>query len=212
MLARLLKLLLINKKMAKNIEELVKHYREEPIRGVFLDFIPLKEFDFENVVNLRNKDRNRFSFNQEKKLTVEDQKNWYKNYLERNNDIYWAIHKKDGTFIGATRVYGIDKNEDICEQGSFMIDEDYADEAPYAVESLVMVYDFIFNVLGIGRAINQDREDNKTMNNLSKKIGFEYVKTVMINGAAFNYLVLTKDNYLIKREKFAKIIDYWRTR
>lgn len=195
-----------------NIKDIVKEYRNKTIEGVCINLVPINESHFERIVNLRNKDRNVHSFNQTKKLTIDDQKNWYEAYLKRDDDIYWAIFNKSGILIGAIRVYDIKPKEDICEQGSFMIDEDYADEAPYAIEAMLMSYDFIFNVLKVNHAINQDREDNKVMNSLSKKLGFEFVKTKYINGVPYNYLILKKETYEQKRAKFAMIIDYWRDR
>ena len=158
---------------------------------------------------MRNKDRNRYFLNQSYVLTVEGQKEWYEKYIERMNDIYWCIYSKSKQFIGTIRIYDIDENEDLCDQGSFMIDEEYAEEAPYAIEAELMSLDFVFDILKIGNVINEDRADNKVMNNLTKRLGFVFEKDIVINGIDYKYYLLNKERYNEKRQKFMDVVSYW---
>ncbi len=191
---------------------IILEYREKKIEGKCIDLVPLTPNDAENIVNIRNEQKNRYFLNQKYELTVEGQKKWYESYLERDNDIYWCIYNKQGEFIGTVRVYDIDKDKDLCDQGSFMIDEEYAEGAPYALEAELLSLDFIFDILGINNVINEDRSDNKIMNNLSKKLGFVFKKNTIINDVEYHYYVLTLEDYKKNREKFARIIDYWNAR
>ena len=165
-----------------------------------------------NIVALRNKDKYSYFFNQQKKITLDDQKEWFSKYLDKDNDIYWAIYNKNNTFIGAVRIYGVDYDNKVCEHGSFMIDEDYANEAPYAVEALLLSIDFPFNILGMETIINENRSDNKVMNNLSRKLGYLFEKEVLINDVKYNYLTLNRNNYEKNRSKFSSAIEYWKNR
>lgn len=195
--------------MSEKINDLIKEYRNRIIEGKCINFVPLSEKDLENVVNLRNKDRNRYFLNQSYVLTVEGQKEWYEKYIERMNDIYWCIYSKSKQFIGTIRIYDIDENEDLCDQGSFMIDEEYAEEAPYAIEAELMSLDFVFDILKIGNVINEDRADNKVMNNLTKRLGFVFEKDIVINGIDYKYYLLNKERYNEKRQKFMDVVSYW---
>ena len=191
------------------ISNIVKEYREKRIEGKLVDLVPFTLVDADNVVEIRNRDKNRYFLNQTYIITSESQTKWYDNYLTRYDDIYWSIYNKQNRFIGTVRVYDIDEENDICDQGSLMIDEDIASEAPYAVEVEILTLDFIFDILRIGNVINEDRADNKVMNNLTKKLGFKYVKDTKIGNVDYKYYLLSPEDYQKKRDTFAKIIDYW---
>lgn len=145
-------------------------------------------------------------------LTSESQAKWYESYLTRFDDIYWCIYNKQNQFIGTVRVYDIDEENDICDQGSLMIDEDYVAGGPYAVEVELLTLDFIFGILKIGKVINEDRADNKVMNNLTKKLGFKFVKDTKIGEVDYKYYLLSPEDYNEKRKAFAQIVDYWNQR
>ena len=90
-----------------------------------------------------------------------------------------------------------------------MIAEEHSKGGPYALEAEVLTLDFIFDVLQIHGVINEDRADNKVMNNLSKKLGFEFKKKTTIRDVEYNYYLLTSEAYKLRREKFVELIDYF---
>lgn len=186
--------------------------KNRTIEGIFIDLIPISEEFLEDIVELRNQEKNRYFLNQQYFLTLESQLNWYNQYKERNNDIYWVIFNKNKDFIGTIRIYDIDFENNLCNQGSFMINEKFASDAPYAIETQVLSLDFVFNELKITRVINEDRADNKVMNNLTKKIGFEFQKNTIINGITYKYYILDKENYNKNRNKFITLIEAWKNR
>lgn len=194
------------------VSEIVQEYRNKALCGKLIDLIPLTQNDFENVVDLRNEEKNRYFMAQKQLLTVADQEKWYESYSDRNNDLYWCIFDKKKRFIGTMRLYDISLDCEILDQGSFMIYEKYAQEAPYAIEAELLSLDFAFNVLNIKSIINEDRADNKIMNNLTKKIGFTYIKDTIINGENYKYYLLNEKDYLSKRDKLAKLIERWDSR
>lgn len=195
--------------MSEKIGRIINEYRGKRLEGKCIDLIPFTLNDAENVVEIRNRDKNKYFLNQTHELNVADQTKWYETYLARDNDIYWCIYNKKNEFIGTIRIYDIDEESDICDQGSFMIDEDQAEGAPYALEAEIMTLDFIFDVLNIGNVINEDRGDNKVMNNLSKKLGFDFKKKTIINGVEYNFYLLNTNDYKKNRDKFVSIINYW---
>lgn len=198
--------------MSERVGKIIDEYRRKRLKGKCIDLVPLTLNDTENIVEIRNREKNRYFLNQTYELNVESQRIWYETYLTRDNDIYWCIYNKKNEFIGTIRVYDIDEESDICNQGSFMIDEDQAGGAPYALEAEILTLDFIFDVLNIGNVVNEDRVDNKVMNNLTKKLGFDFKKRKMINYVEYNYYLLNPNDYKKNRDKFVRIINYWATR
>ena len=198
--------------MSERIAGIIREYRKKIIEGKCIDLVPFTMDDAENVVEIRNREKNKYFLNQTYELNVESQKKWYDTYLTRDNDIYWCIYNKESQFIGTVRVYDIDDKADICDQGSFMIDEDHAEGAPYALEAEILTLDFIFNVLKITNVINEDRADNKVINNLTKKLGFVFKKDTVINGVDYKYYLLNPIDYAKCRDKFESVIEYWLSR
>ena len=180
--------------------------RETIISGSFIDLVPLKECHFSDVVRIRNQEKSKYFLNQNYDLTIEMQTEWYKDYLKRENDIYWVVVDKKGTVIGTERLYDI--TSDSCEEGSTIIDETYAMKGPYSVETILLAMDFAFNELKVKSIINTDRVDNKNMNSISQKVGFTLLKQIEIRGVPYNYYELNETNY--QRDKIKKIIDVWK--
>lgn len=197
---------------SNRIIDIVKRYRTVRILGKFVDLVPFTLADSHNVIEIRNREKNLYYLNQAYLITSESQAKWYETYLNRFNDIYWCIYNKENKFIGTVRIYDIDDKNDICDQGSLMIDDDVASSGPFAIEVEILTLDFIFEVLKIGNVVNEDRADNKVMNNLTKRFGFKHIKNTNINGVDYKYYILSKDDYKEKRETFASIIEYWEQR
>lgn len=179
------------------------------LKGICIDLVPFQMKWVNDFVRIRNSEKNRYFFNQPYLITTESQRVWYEQYIQREDDIFWAVLKKSGEFIGTIRLYNIIPDKSILTQGSFMIDAEDAGEAPYALEAEVLSLDFAFQVLGIKGVINENRSDNKIMNNLSRKFGFQYIKDTDINGIPYKYYILNRQIYFEKRETVYSIIEYW---
>lgn len=191
------------------LEKILLYKQEAVIEGICIDFVPFKMSWIDDFIRVRNVDKNRYFFNQSYLLTVESQKLWYEEYARKDNDIYWCVLNKSGKFIGTMRLYNINIEESILTQGSFMIDAEVAGEAPYALEAELMSLDFAFNILKVKKIINENRYDNQVMNNLSKKLGFVFIKDTKVNEVPYKYYILTEENYLKKRNAIFSIIEYW---
>ena len=176
--------------------------------GVFCSLVPIGEKDLPLVVELRNKEKNKYFMNQQYDITLEMQKQWYCNYLKRENDIYWGIWNKTGCFIGTIRLYHMEG--DSCEEGSCIVDENYAKEAPYVVEAKYLITEYAFRDLRMRCMINIIRMDNKVMNSLAKQQGFQLIGVVDIGGVPYNRMIMYADRFA--RDKIKKILDYWKER
>lgn len=198
--------------MCKTQIKLVKEYRNKTISGKIIDLTPFSPMDSERIVDIRNSENVRWGFNQTRVYDARGQIDWYERYIRTDNDIFWCIRKKDGTIVGMIRAYDIDHKIGECKQGTFAMDEEYANEAPYAVEALVLTLDFIFDRLGMKKVIHEDRDGNRNMNNLSKKLGMVQTGTIDFKGAKYNCYALQKNEYYERRNRFINLVDYWANR
>jgi RimJ/RimL family protein N-acetyltransferase len=204
--------------MAKNTEEanriyaVVADYRQKQMKGRIIDLVPFGQEWIKDFVRVRNAERNLYFFNQESLLTEESQMEWYLKYLKRQDDLFWCILDKKGRFLGSVRLYDIDTQNSSLNHGSFMIDAKVADEAPYALEAELMSLDFAFSALHVQQVINENRYDNKVMNNLSASMGFVFVKDTCIGGVPYKYHLLYEDAYKEKRPAIERIVAYWAKR
>jgi RimJ/RimL family protein N-acetyltransferase len=124
--------------------------------------------------------------------SVNDQKQWIKNYKQREKqekEFYFIItDNNDGQKIGAIRVYDL-KEESFC-WGSWILLESRPRTA--AVECLLFLYHFGFNILGFNQSHFDVRKENHKALNIYLKIGAEIVSSDLNN----HYLILEKEIFL----------------
>ena len=178
------------------------------MQGKIVDLSPVTENDLTDIIRMRNDPKMMYYLNQPMQITLDSQKAWYEKYKERADDLYWTIKNKDGQVIGTNRLYNV--TTDRCEQGSLMIDTRYSRTAPFAVEGILLSLDFAFDVLNVKTIVNEDRHDNKNMNSLTKRFGFQFLRKIDIRGVSFNYYELRKDTY--KRNAITEVLDLWLSR
>ena len=180
------------------------------IQGQFIDLHPYEQKHTPEIVRLRNQEKSLYYLNQKKLLTIEKQNEWYSNYILRNDDINWCISNKSGDIIGSIRLYTIDPQGEVCEEGGFIIDEVHSMSGPYALEAKIIVFDFAFDVLQIKKVINVTRKENKNMISIGKRMGFQFVKKVDKDNVIHNHYELRKSEY--KRDILIQILDNWKVR
>lgn len=197
-----------NKERKSKILEL----RKKDIIGKCVILRPATSRYAKDIMNIRNKPKNMYMFNQDYLITVESQTKWFNEYEKTTDDIYWCVLDKNEQFIGTIRLYGIDENGEYCEEGSYVIDEEVANEAPYAVEAKMLALDVAFDTLQIKKMINDNRKDNNIMNNIDNQLGFDKGYVIKIRGVDYLHRILLADNYCNNRDKFSKLVDYWSER
>ena len=183
---------------------------DQTIQGKYIDLHPCVLEHGEKIVLLRNQGKSRYNLNQKEASTAESQNQWYGGYARRDDDICWCIHDKAGRMIGVIRLYNIMHDGSCCNQGSFIIDETHAMSGPYAVETEKITLDFAFDTLRIDKVLNDIRAENKNMNSISRRIGFQFVEDFERDGAKYNLYELTRSNY--GRETLEKTLGKWRER
>lgn len=190
------------------MEHIALQWRNKKIEGRVIDLIPVAQRDLPEIVRMRNQPKSIYFFNQASRLTLEMQEQWFQAYLQRDNDLYWGIFTKNGEMAGTQRIYDIKGH--ICEQGSTVIDEEKAMSGPYAAEAILLSTRFAFDVLGCDTIINCNRNDNKNMNSISRKIGFTFIREKEIHGITYLYYELYKNNF--NEQPLIKPIDFWMKR
>ena len=94
--------------------------------GRFEDIVlkPIEKENIETLRILRNRDENRKCFIYQNKILEEEQKKWYKEYLEKENDIMFSAFIKEDLEvpIGYVALYDIDKDTKKCEFGRIIVD------------------------------------------------------------------------------------------
>ena len=180
------------------------------IHGEYIDLYPCTLEDGGAIVVLRNQEKSRYNLNQKEPSTIEGQKKWYEGYLQRNDEICWCICSKVETIIGVIRLYNINLDGASCNQGSFIIDEAYAMHGPYALEAEIITLDFVFDSLQIDKVFNDNRVENRNMNSVSRRIGFQFIEEFERKGARYNLFELNKGNY--KRTNLIELLDKWKER
>lgn len=191
-------------KIAKNVAE----YRHKDLVGKIVDLSPVTEEDLPSIVRMRNAPKMMYYLNQPQEITLDSQKSWFQKYLQRTDDLYWTIKDKSGLVVGTNRLYDI--TSDKCDQGSLMVDTAYSRTAPFAVEAIMLSLDFAFDVLGVKTIINEDRHDNKNMNSLSKRFGFQFLRETDIRGVVYNYYELQHENY--QKAEVEEVLRLWAER
>ena len=192
----------------KKVEEIVAEYRQKDLTGKIVDMSPVTEKDLVDIIRMRNDPKMMYYLNQPMEITLDSQKAWFEKYRERMDDLYWTIKDKDGLVVGTNRLYDI--TADKCVQGSLMVDTRYSRTAPYAAEAIMLSLDFAFDVLGVQTIVNEDRHDNKNMNSLSRRFGFQFLLETDIRGVAYNYYELQKETYM--RDAVMEVLDLWASR
>ena len=181
---------------------MVEKTKKEKIIGQCVDFEPVSEKHLPDIVRLRNQDRSKYFLNQPQSITLEEQTNWYRTYVTRDNDIYWAVCDKEGKVVGTIRLYNIDENE--CEHGSCIVDENCAG-MPYALEIMIFSVEFAFNKLGVKVINGNVRKDNDSMNSIIARAGFKVISPMDIRGIEYVHNELRPEDSKI--EKFKTILS-----
>ncbi|MDG0811876.1 GNAT family N-acetyltransferase [Cohnella rhizosphaerae] len=148
--------------------------------------------------------------NQSFESTLDGQREWFEDYLTRDNDIYWVILNRRGDFVGTTALYNIDFVAMKAEKGRLITDEAIAVGGPFVLEAELLLLHFAFKELGLKTIYTTVRDDNVKMQSVNRKLGFEYKYTIDIRDVPYHYYELSLDVY--NPEPFEPILEHWRKR
>ena len=112
---------------------------------------PLEQKNIEDLRNLRNKEENRKCFIYQKEITKEEQENWYKKYLEKEEDVMFSAFLKENEEypVGFAALYDIDKNSKKCEFGRIIVDKSKVSKKGIGYQITKCLCDIGFQDLGL---------------------------------------------------------------
>jgi RimJ/RimL family protein N-acetyltransferase len=131
--------------------------------------------------------------------TVESQKEWIKNYKQREEDkkeFYFVIESKDKEKLGLVRMYDF-KDNSFC-WGSWLIKEDAPKTT--AIESSLQIYEFGFYSLGFEKSHFDVRKGNDKVIAFHQRFGAKIIKKPAIHSGQtgfLNFFYLSETDILI---------------
>ena len=127
---------------------------------------------------------------------VEKQKEWIRDYLQRENEYYWIIESKDGKPVGTISLYHFDPINNQIESGRWVQLPGFSDSISLSGD--VLFKDFAFNVLKVSRIVSDTACFNKQVIKYHKFLGeriFDRVKDdVEINGEKVEVVWFEEDS------------------
>lgn len=133
--------------------------------------------------------------------TISDQRNWIKNYLQREEkkqEFYFVIESKKNEKMGLVRLYDFQK-ESFC-WGSWLIKEGAPQTT--AIESALQIYEFAFYKLGFERSHFDVRKGNEKVIAFHQRFGAKIVDEDELD-YFFNF---EKKDYEIIKEKYKRYL------
>ena len=156
--------------------------------------------DAEFIYNMRQ-NQNKTKYLSRVTGTVESQKEWIKNYKQREEEkkeFYFVIESKDKRKLGLVRMYDFQDNS-FC-WGSWLIKEDAPKST--AIESALQIYEFGFYSLGFEKSHFDVRKGNDKVIAFHQRFGAKIVDEDELD-YFFNF---EKSDYEITKEKYKRYL------
>ena len=156
--------------------------------------------DAEFIYNMRQ-NQNKTKYLSRVTGTVESQKEWIKNYKQREEEkkeFYFVIESKDKEKLGVVRMYDF-QDESFC-WGSWLIKEDAPKST--AIESALQIYEFGFYSLGFEKSHFDVRKGNDKVIAFHQRFGAKIVSEDELD-YFFNF---QKSDYEIIKEKYKRYL------
>ena len=156
--------------------------------------------DAEFIYNMRQ-NQNKTKYLSKVTGTVESQKEWIKNYKQREEEkkeFYFVIESKDKEKLGLVRMYDF-QDESFC-WGSWLIKEDAPKTT--AIESALQIYEFGFYSLGFEKSHFDVRKENDKVIAFHQRFGAKIIDEDELN-YFFNF---EKSDYEITKEKYKRYL------
>ena len=112
-------------------------------------FRPVKIEDAEFIVKLRNLPHARRVIHGTSS-DVEQQEEWIRQYLERDNEYYWIKESLDGKPLGTTSLYNYNKKLNQIEAGRWV---NIPNSGSASLSGHVIFRDFAYKILGVNRVV-----------------------------------------------------------
>lgn len=138
---------------------------------------------------------------------IDKQRDWIRQYLQRNNDYYWIIENLDGEPIGTTSLYNYNAEMNQIESGRWV---QIPDSGTGSLSGHVLFKDFAYNVLRVNRVVCDTAIINKQVIKyhqfLGERIFDRKLDDVEINGKKIEVVWFeeTAEMWLKNRKKLLK--------
>ena len=177
----------------------------------------IDERDFKKVVLWRNDPENNRYLNQPFKLTLEKQKRWYYDkYMISNDLLFVFVLNETGEQIGTLGANDIDYDNRKAIAGRLLIGKKQFRGSPELLESNILFYDFLFEILGLKKVYCHIAEGNKKAMALDKRLGFhqnldriEYPQYCKVDNMNLIEMVNTKESYNESRQKLLPMLEHF---
>ena len=136
--------------------------------------VTLEDADF--IVKLRNLPHVRKMVHATS-TSVEDQREWIKEYLQRENDYYWIIETKDGMPVGTTSLYNYKPETNQIESGRWVKIPNIGEVT--SLSDHVLFKDFAFNILHVSRIVCDTAVINKQVIKYHQFLGEKIYERVL---------------------------------
>jgi len=131
----------------------------------------LRSNDLENVMRWRmSEDVTKF-MNTDPILTIEGQKSWY-DKLTSNNEFYYWIIEVDCNSCGVINLADIDKKNNRCTWGYYIAEKKWR-SFDLAISLEMSLYDFVFDKIGLNKAVGESFYINKPAIKMHEMCGCE---------------------------------------
>lgn len=142
-----------------------------------IDVRPLSSDECELLRELRNENKEYFFSSGE--ISCEQQANWYRNYLEKENDYVFSVYCSD-IWIGSASLYNIKNDEG--EFGRIVIDGKRVNKNGLGTQAVEAVCRIGFDRLGLKRISLEVLSDNKRAIRAYEKAGFQFIEENVSDG------------------------------
>lgn len=175
---------------------------DKVITGFTVKLRSVEEADAEATYNMRM-DSEKVKYMHKVSGTVEDQLNYIKSQRKKTGDYLFLVTDLNDKPIGMRGIY--DVTDTTAESGRTI---GYGD-AFQNMEALLLGIDFAFDVLGVEKVLMDAAIDNSSVRGIQQQIGaVEYERRFLDElGYEYVYSELTKENYIVNREKIMKMIE-----
>ncbi|MCM1234683.1 MAG: GNAT family N-acetyltransferase [Ruminococcus flavefaciens] len=171
-----------------NVEK-ISVWKKKNYEGDAIYLKPIDIDDMQFIVDMRNQERSRYYLNQAEESTLESQTKWFVDYEPKIDDIYWIYcDKKTNIRLGTIRLYNIKADE--CEIGSSTADLSIKDSFFSFMEAHSLALKFAGEELLTKKMHAYTKTDNKFVDVVLRRLGFEFKKITDIRGADYNYYEL----------------------
>jgi diamine N-acetyltransferase len=160
-----------------------------------LKLIPLEPEHLETVRVWRNELNTRTRFISQNIISEEQQRQWYANYLKKDDDLAFIIVDKDSAKpIGTVSLCSIRPETGEAELGREIIGDVNNRGKGYGASALKLVIDFAFKQLNLDEVYGEVLADNAASIRMLEKCGLTFVEKFEKNNLVLHKMVLKKNS------------------